>query len=242
MKAFRCVRQLPPSAAASARALMPALVLGLSACFTEIGNPDPETSMTATLHVDAAAADSAGPGPEFVEISRFRLVFLGADYRGRDSVPGTLWEPADAGGGAVDFTAGDSLPRVRLAFDPVEMSVHFGSATEGAFHFLKGEYTLAGETRAFRFALPDTSAFTLRYDSTALESWRTGPEYRCEVVFLPRRWLSLPGLDTALADSAGIVRFDDAHNPALHEALVQRFFQSFNGERAYTGASSFPDP
>jgi hypothetical protein len=125
------------------------------------------------------------------------------------------------------------------------MGVRLGSSL--ATGTVAGAYRVGqhdGSLRRFRFALPDTLAFSLRYDSLSLAAWKTNGDYDCRFVFLARRWLSVPGLDTAASstDDAGlpVVIFDAQNNAELHRLLLQRFSHAFNGPREYTAAPSTP--
>jgi hypothetical protein len=211
----------------------------LSACFTEVGNPDEEAAMSASVQVDYAAPDS-GAVPDSARLTTFRLRFLEAAYTGADSAARALW--ASRHGGDLDFLAGTTLPRTPLdSSPPVEAVVRLGFSP--AAGFITGTYARGGTVRGFRFAIPDSLAFSLRYDSASLEAWRTDGDYACRITFFPRRWLSVPGLDTATlsADSAGpLALFDAGHNPELHRALVQSFYRAFNGPRDYSRKRAGP--
>jgi hypothetical protein len=225
------------------------LLLGsfLSACFTEVGNPEEEVGMTAQVRVSYEAPDSAS-GPDSVNVSTMRLRFIAADYAGADSVETALW-PSRAGDD-LDFILEESLPRVVLAYEPRHVGVRLGSSLATATGTVAGTYRFGqhgesgGNSRRFRFALPDTLEFSLRYDSLSLAAWKNGGEYDCRVVFLARRWLSVAGLDTATVsmDSEGlpVVIFDAQNNADLHKLLLQRFSHAFNGPREYAAAPSTP--
>ncbi len=206
------------------------LTAGLAACFTEVGNPAEEPAMSARVHVDPSGAPETQV--DSVRIVRMELRLLAAAWRNADSTEAALW-PAQAGR-LLDFAAGDTLPRARLAASPIGMSVRLG--TPPGLAVITGVYSRGGALLNFRFSLPDTLDFSLGYGREALEAWRTGSEYACVLAFLPQAWLDLPGLDTATAlagEPADSVIFDSQNNPELHRALSARLGLSFNGSRHY---------
>jgi hypothetical protein len=207
----------------------------LAGCFTEVGNPDgEETAMTASVRIDYVDVDSAGAGPDSVHLSALRLRFMEASYHGADSIPHAAWQAEM--GRELDFVRGDTLGREALdAHVPEMMMVRLGAAP--GYLEIQGEYRHADTMQAFRFTLPDTLEFSLRYGGGAMEDWREGREYGCTFAFRARRWLAVAGLDTAAATPDGqggtVVLFDAGHNTELHGALAVGFSHAFNGPQAY---------
>jgi hypothetical protein len=208
---------------------------GPTACFTEVGNPDGETAMTASLRVDYSAPDSSEyAGPDSVLLSTFTLRLLGANYRDDDSVEHAL--RGSRTGSDLNFAGEAVLPRAVLTHAPprsVELRLGISPLTGS----VQGAYWHGGTRRDFRFLIPDTTAVFLRYDSTALEAWRTNGDYDCRFTFLARRWLAISGLDTAVASPDGAdsyrVILDAEHNADLYRVLVQEFVGAFNSVHAY---------
>lgn len=237
---MRCRRDILAGVFGSAAAL--GVVTG---CFTEIGNPagtEGESAMTAHVRVEYAVPDSGSEAtPDSILLTDLSLRFLGVTYQGDDSVEYALW-PGRVGD-TLDFVRGDTLARAKPAVTaPEKMTVRFGAVAGGAS--VRGVFLRADTLQAFRFAVPDSMAFSLRYDSTALEAWHTGHDYGCAFVFRARQWLALPGLDTAQAvpDGQGgtIILFETGQNDSLYQALLEGFPHAFNGPQAYAKKAAAP--
>ncbi len=229
------------------------LLAGLNGCFTEVGNPEDETQMTASFQMDYTRSASVAAQPDSASILEFRLVLKDAEYQDTDSTQGTLWQ--NAKGYPVDFTGTDSqavlpaqslksgnLANLALDFNFLSRkSVQADTLNFAAFQdpgYVKGVYTLHGAPVEFLFELPDTASdLTLKYSQAALQGWRENGAYRCQFSFLVFQWLSSADLTQAVADTdkAGksLVLFDPQHNAALYSALTAGFYRAFNSQQVY---------
>jgi hypothetical protein len=249
---------LPAICAAS---LLASLMAGLSGCFTEVGNPEDETPMTASFELDYTRDSSNVSLLDSVSIQQFSLLLKSATYEDTDSTQRNLWQ--NPSGYPVDFTGTDSgaaLPAQTLKGKVLEnlvmnfgffaqKSVEVDTLNFGAFHgegYIKGLYTLQGSDSSveFLFALPDTTSnLTLNYSQNSLQGWLVNGAYHCQFSFLVFHWLSGVNLAqaTVSTDTTGkkIALFDPEHNAALYTALTAGFYQAFNTAQVYPDTSSY---
>lgn len=215
-----------------------------AACFTEVGNPDEETSMSARVRITYDPDSAAAFAPDSVAITALELRLLEAAYRGADSAEHPLWSGSQ--GADLDFVGEEALPLQALAAPPVKgVEVRLGASPAAVS--IRGTYWIGGTVRAFRLSVPDTAEIFVRYDSAALAAWRSGSRYDCRIVFFARRWLSVPGLDSAEAVAEGmdgaetpVVLLDAEHNGALYRLLIQNLGHAFNGTHAYPKRAGTP--
>jgi hypothetical protein len=240
-------------------------LLGLSGCFTEVGNPEDETQMTASFQMDYTSVSpdsSAFPLPDSVSILRFPVVLKSATYIDTDSTLVDLWQ--NPNGYPVDFTGMDPkaiLPAQTLksgavltnlamtfSFQPqsgiASDTLNFSTFQNNGY--VKGMYALPGApSLEFLFALPDTlERLTLKYPQAALQGWRQNGNYHCVFSFLVLHWFSNINLAQATVDTdnvgRSIVLLDSKHNAGLYSALTARFYKSFNTQYAVDAPGSTP--
>lgn len=233
----------------------------LAGCFTEVGNPEGESLISATFRIDYAANPKKQPkagagltGIEIVTISRFSLVVDEAEYHGIDARERHLWDE-DSAGVLVDFASTSSnaaLPEKRadtvtwkdldlVCKVPGRRNLLPDTLDLEHFHdpgFIAGAVTNGNGKMSFLFALPDISLLHMRYGRATLDSWRNGLRYDLEFVFYAQSWFYQAGLETANSETdrtgKSFVLLDARHNPQIHRSLVERFFLSFNAAEVDT--------
>jgi hypothetical protein len=129
----------PPSGKNLGAAAWACAALSLAGCFTEIGNPGKEQTVSARFRIDyardtAAAPKTAAPGgpglaitapaPDSLRILRFYFNVVEVNYTTPDDAQGRIWKVPDSLGKPVDFTGADPdavLPPV--AVPPADYSI-----------------------------------------------------------------------------------------------------------------------
>jgi hypothetical protein len=194
----------------------------------------------------------AGPG-DSVTIAQFYLSVKEAEYHAVDSVTGKVYEThlwrEDSAGLPVDFTGADTvaiLPIQNVAlfkaealelecFIPKAGALTPDTLSFASFHdrgYIKGVFHSGNSSTPFLFALPAAKELHLLYSKQALESWYNDKGYICRFTFFGAKWMSGYAVDKAKtwADKTGedVAVFDEDHNAALYQSLVDSFYKSFN--------------
>lgn len=241
-----------------------ALAGALSAwgCFTEIGNPGKEQTVSARFRIDyaadtaAAPKSSAGTGSATLDSLRIQLFYFNVvevNYTTPDDSDGRIWKVPDSLGKPVDFTGADPdavLPPV--AVPPAEYSIlKVESRIPDHSVLAPDTVTFAGFTgrgyirgvayypgKAVRFLCQFTNDYKINlvYTREILEQWRQGGSYAFDFVFFANRWLS--AVDLTLVEpfqgaDGPFVLIDAEHNPELFTALRSSFFKSFNSSKVW---------
>jgi hypothetical protein len=207
-----------------------AAALAGSGCFTEIGNPGKEQTVSARFRIDyagdtaaapkvATQADTPAAALDSLRIQLFYFNVVEVNYTTLDDNQGRIWKVPDSLGKPVDFTGADPeavLPPV--AVPPADYSIlklesripsHTVLSPAGldfaAFAdrgYIKGIAYYPGKTVRFLCQFTDDYKINLVYAREILERWRQGGSYAFDFVFYARRWLSAADL-TGIAPSEG---------------------------------------
>lgn len=248
----------------SARTGLGALALAaiaVSGCFTEIGNPGKELTVSASFRIDYAQAQSGVPkasavgtsGLDSLRIQVFFLNVVEVNYTALDSSQGRIWKVPDSLGKPVDFTGTDPaavLPPV--AVPPASYSIlklenripeHTPIDSDtldfGRFSgrgYIKGIAYYPGKRIRFLCQFTDDYKINLVYTRDTLERWRDGDAYAFDFVFYARRWLSaadLTSIDPVIGADGPLVLIDQEHNSDLFATLRSSFFKSFNSSKVW---------
>lgn len=180
-----------------------------SGCFTEIGNPGKEQTVSARFRIDYS------PAPDSLRIRLFYFNVVEVNYTALDGAKGRIWKVPDSLGQPVDFTGADTeavLPPV--AVPPASYSIlklecripahaildpdTVAFARFGGRGYIKGIAYYPERAIRFICQLPDDYKINLVYTQDTLEQWRHGDTYTFDFVFYATRWLSAADL-TGLA-------------------------------------------
>jgi hypothetical protein len=213
--------------------------------------PLPKAGESAIALPIAAETDS-------IFISQFYLNLREAEFKALDSVSGRtmewhLWKN-DSLTLPVDFTGKDTaavLPTRSLGdFHPDYLVLECMVPGQAVIRadtldfarfmdkgYIKGHFGRGKSLTAFLFQLPENREIHLEYSKEALSKWQRGNVYRCEFVFFATKWID--GISLAKAettrDKSGnpLIILGNGHNPELYQALVERFYKSFNTQRVF---------
>jgi len=236
------------------RRFLPILLLAWGGCFTEVGNAEDDNLVRAEFRIDYGLGASALAKPglgtmasENMLIDLFYVRVREAEFHNQDGSEMHLWR-GESAGVFVDFTLQDTaakLPQVSIAKQSInnfKLEIDLFAATPIdpdtiAFHFfdnrayIKGEYAYGASNSRFIFALP-AGVLHLIYAKETMDAWMRGNVYDCQFIFNGRKWLAGSRLDTATAypdrNREPLVLLDSQHNPQLYNALVEKFYTSFN--------------
>ena len=235
--------------------------MAVSGCFTEIGNPGKELSVSARFRIDYTRVQPAVPkasanGPSAFDSLRIQQFFLNVvevNFTALDSTQGRIWKVPDSLGKPVDFTGADPgavLPPV--AVPPASYSIlklenripaHSPVATDtmafGRFsgrEYIKGVAYYPGNPIRFLCQITDDYKVNLVYTQDSLEQWRHGDTYAFDFVFYASRWLSasdLTSIPSVMGADGPFVLIDQEHNPESFATLRSSFFKSFNSSKVW---------
>jgi hypothetical protein len=235
--------------------------IAVSGCFTEIGNPGKELTVSARFRIDYTQARQSVPKAsaevrsaiDSLRILQFSLNVVEVNYTALDSTQGRIWKLPDSLGKPVDFTGTDPgavLPPVAVppasysilklenripAHTPVDPdTLDFGRFS--GREYIKGIAYYPGKQIRFLCQFTDDYKINLVYSRDTLERWRDGDTYAFDFVFYANRWLSATDL-TAIAPVSGadgsLLLIDQEHNPDLFATLRSSFFKSFNSSKVW---------
>lgn len=249
----------------SGRANLPAMAaaaLLVQGCFTEIGNPGKEQTVSAQFRIDygqprtdAPKSSARGdvPAPDSLRIQAFTFNVVEVNYTTSEDVDGRIWKVPDSLGIAVDFTGSDpdavlppvAVPSTEYSILKVESriprhpvlnpdTVAFERFSHGAY--IKGVAYYSGAPIRFLCQFTDDYKINLVYTSEILELWRHGGSYSFDFVFYAANWISgadLTGIAPVTGPDGSFVLIDEEHNPEVFSALRASFFKSFNSSKVW---------
>lgn len=202
-----------------------AILIGLSGCFTEVGNAEDERLIKAEFKTDYS------PNPQVLgkstalshtlnslQITQFYMLLHEAEFTIKDSITQNsvtkhLWKDYSLSY-PIDFTGFDpkaslSVERIGTA-EPESFTLGFKISQHSNLDplsidftefkdvgFMKGNFTIDTMKTDFIFSLPTIKDFHLSYSKSTLLTWLNGNSYNCQIAFFARKWMENADLSQA---------------------------------------------